>query len=154
MEPEALLTATPKVPGIDGRKMSKSYGNAIGLREESDSVVQKLKTMQTDPARVRKTDPGDPDKCPVSLHKIYSDAETQNWVQDGCRNAKFGCIECKMKLADRVVAEIAPIRQRALEYEETPDLVRTIIAEGCEKARDLARQTLAEVHHAMGMNYR
>lgn len=155
VEPEVLLTATPKVPGVDGRKMSKSYGNAIGLREETDSVVQKLRTMQTDPARVRKTDPGDPDKCPVwSLHKIYSDAATQQWVQEGCRGAKFGCIECKMKLVDGVVAEIAPIRQRAQEYQENPDLVRTIVAEGCEKARDLARKTLEEVQQAMGMNYR
>lgn len=155
IEPEALLTATPKVPGLDGRKMSKSYGNTIGLREDPDAVGQKLRTMQTDPARVRKTDPGDPDKCPVwDLHKIYSDAETQAWVQDGCRNARFGCLDCKKKLVDRVVAEITTIRQRAQEYEENPDLVRTIIAEGCEKARDLARQTLAEVHQVMGMNYR
>jgi tryptophanyl-tRNA synthetase len=155
IEPDALLTATPKVPGLDGRKMSKSYGNTIGLREDPDSVAQKLRTMQTDPARVRKTDPGDPDKCPVwDLHRIYSDAPTQQWVQEGCRGAKFGCLDCKKKLVDRVVAEITTIRQRAQEYEENPDLVRTIVAEGCEKARDVARQTLAEVHQAMGMNYR
>ncbi len=155
VEPDALLTATPKVPGLDGRKMSKSYGNTIGLREDPDSVAQKLRTMQTDPARVRRTDPGDPDKCPVwDLHRIYSDAETQAWVQAGCRSAGIGCLDCKKKLTDRVVAETTIIRQRAVEYEENPDLVRTIVAEGCEKARDLARQTLEEVHQAMGMNYR
>ena len=155
VEPDVLLTATPKVPGLDGRKMSKSYGNTIGLREEPDSVAKKLRIMQTDPARIRRTDPGDPDKCPVwDLHRIYSDAETQAWVQQGCRSAGIGCLDCKKKLVDRVVADIAVIRQRAQEYEENPDLVRTIVAEGSEKARDLARQTLGEVHQAMGMNYR
>jgi tryptophanyl-tRNA synthetase len=155
VEPEALLTATPKVPGLDGRKMSKSYGNTIGLREDPDSVVKKLKAMQTDPARVRRNDPGDPDKCPVfDLHKIYSDAETQNWVQAGCRSAGIGCLDCKKKLSDRVVAEVQTIRQRAQEFEENRELVRGIIADGCEKARDIARQTLDEVRQAMGMNYR
>jgi tryptophanyl-tRNA synthetase len=155
VEPDALLTSTPKVPGLDGRKMSKSYGNTIGLREDPDSVAKKLKTMQTDPARVRRTDVGDPEKCPVwELHKIYSDAETQSWVQAGCRSAGIGCIDCKKKLSDRVVAEVSAIRQRAVEFEENHDLVRGIVAEGCEKARDLARQTLDEVRQAMGMNYR
>jgi tryptophanyl-tRNA synthetase len=155
VEPEALLTATPKVPGLDGRKMSKSYGNTIGLREDPDSVAKKLKAMQTDPARVRRTDPGDPDKCPVwDLHKIYSDTETQNWVQQGCRSAGIGCLDCKKRVADVIVAEITVIRVRAQEFEENRDLVRAIIAEGCEKARDVARQTLEEVHQAMGMNYR
>jgi tryptophanyl-tRNA synthetase len=155
VEPEALLTATPKVPGLDGRKMSKSYGNTIGLREDPDEVAKKLKTMQTDPARVRRTDPGDPDKCPVwELHKIYSDQETQAWVQQGCRSAGIGCLDCKKRLSDVVVAEIAAIRARALEFEENRDLVRGIIAEGCETARDVARQTLEEIHQAMGMNYR
>jgi tryptophanyl-tRNA synthetase len=155
VEPEALLTATPKVPGLDGRKMSKSYGNTIGLREDPDSVAKKLKAMQTDPARVRRTDPGDPDKCPVwDLHKIYSDAETQNWVQQGCRSAGIGCLDCKKRVADVLIAEITTIRGRAREFEENRDLVRAIIAEGCEKARDVARQTLEEVHQAMGMNYR
>jgi len=155
IEPDVLLTATPKVPGLDGRKMSKSYGNTIGLREDPDSVDKKLRTMQTDPARIRRTDAGNPDKCPVwDLHKIYSDAATQAWVQEGCRSAGIGCIDCKKKLVDRVVAEVTVIRQRAQEYEENPDLVRTVIAEGCEKARDLARKTLEEVHQSMGMNYR
>jgi tryptophanyl-tRNA synthetase len=154
-EPHVLLTATPKVPGLDGRKMSKSYGNTIGLREDPDSVAKKLKTMQTDPARVRRTDVGDPDKCPVwDLHKIYSDAETQAWVQQGCRTAGIGCLDCKKRVSDVIVAEIMTIRARAQEFEENRDLVRGIIAEGCEKARDVARQTLEEVHQAMGMDYR
>jgi tryptophanyl-tRNA synthetase len=155
VEPDVLLTATPKVPGLDGRKMSKSYGNTIGLREDPDSVAKKLKTMQTDPARVRRTDVGDPDKCPVwDLHKIYSDAETQAWVQQGCRTAGIGCLDCKKRVSDVIVAEIMTIRARAQEFEENRDLVRGIIAEGCEKARDVARQTLEEVHQAMGMDYR
>ncbi len=155
VEPEVLLTPTPKVPGLDGRKMSKSYGNTIGLREDPDSVVKKLKTMQTDPARIRRTDPGDPDKCPVwDLHKIFSDTDTHAWVQEGCRSAGIGCLDCKKRLADSVVVEISAIRQRAQEFEENRDLVRGIIAEGCEKARDVARQTLEEVQQAMGMVYR
>jgi tryptophanyl-tRNA synthetase len=155
VEPDVLLTETPKVPGLDGRKMSKSYGNTIGLREDPDSIVKKLKTMQTDPARIRRTDPGDPDKCPVwHLHKIFSDADTQAWVQEGCRSAGIGCLDCKKRLADAVVVEISAIRQRAQEFEENRDLVRGIIAEGCEKARDVARQTLVEVQQAMGMVYR
>jgi tryptophanyl-tRNA synthetase len=155
VEPEVLLTSTPKVPGLDGRKMSKSYGNTIGLREDPDSIVKKLKTMQTDPARIRRTDPGDPDKCPVwDLHKIFSDGDTQAWVQEGCRSAGIGCIDCKQRLADGVVVEISAIRQRAQEFEENRDLVRGIVAEGCEKARDVARQTLEEVRQAMGMVYR
>lgn len=155
VEPEVLLTQTPKVPGLDGRKMSKSYGNTIGMREDPDQVAKKLKAMQTDPARARRTDPGDPDKCPVwDLHKIYSDADTQAWVQQGCRSAGIGCLDCKKRVADVLIAEIILIRQRALEYQENRDLVRGIIAEGCEKARDVARQTLEDIHQAMGMNYR
>ena len=150
-----MLTATPKVLGIDGRKMSKSSGNTIGLREDPDSVAKKLKTMQTDPARVRRTDVGDPDKCPVwDLHKIYSNAETHAWVQQGCRSAAIGCLDCKKRLADAVIADVTAMRQRAQEFEDNRDLVRGIIAEGCEKARDVARQTLADVQQAMGMNYR
>ncbi len=154
-EPEVLLTATPKVPGLDGRKMSKSYGNTIGLREDTDSVVKKLKTMQTDPARARRTDPGDPEKCPVwDLHKIYSSSATQTWVQQGCRSAGIGCLECKAPLIEKVVEEISLIRKRAQEFEENPELVRGIIAEGGERARDVARDTLDLVRQSMGMNYR
>jgi tryptophanyl-tRNA synthetase len=154
-EPEALLTKTPKVPGLDGRKMSKSYGNTIGLREDTDSIVRKLKGMQTDPARARRTDPGDPDKCPVwELHRIYSSAETQDWVQKGCRSAGIGCLECKAPLIDKVVEEVSGIAKRAQEFEENPELVRGIIAEGCERARTAARETLDAVRQAMQMNYR
>lgn len=155
VEPEALLTATPKVPGLDGRKMSKSYGNTIGLREDPDTVAKKLRGMMTDPARKRRTDPGDPDKCPVfDLHRIYSSPQTQAWAAHGCRTAGIGCLDCKKPLIDVVVAEIETMRARAREFEQNRDLVRGIIAEGNEKARDIARQTLDEVHQAMGMNYR
>lgn len=154
-EPEVLLTATPKVPGLDGRKMSKSYGNTIGLREDIDSVTRKLRTMQTDPARVRRTDPGNPDKCPVfDLHKIYSDEATIKWVDEGCRSASIGCLDCKKPLIDKVVMEISAISRRAREYEENPDLVRGIIAEGCEKAREVARETMDAVRESMSLNYR
>jgi tryptophanyl-tRNA synthetase len=154
-EPEALLTATPRVTGLDGRKMSKSYGNTIGLREDPDEVAKKLKTMQTDPARVRRTDPGDPEKCPVwDLHKLYSDAKTQEWAAQGCRSAGIGCLECKKPVIDRIVEEVTGMRQRAQEYEDNPDLVRGIIAEGCEKAREVAGQTMDDVKQAMGLAYR
>jgi tryptophanyl-tRNA synthetase len=154
-EPEALLTATPKVSGLDGRKMSKSYGNTIGLREDPDTVAAKLRTMQTDPARVRRTDPGDPEKCPVwDLHKLYSSEATRRWASEGCRSAGIGCIECKKPLIDRVVEEVTAMRQRGQEFEENPDLVRGIIAEGCEKARGVAGQTLDDVKQAMGLAYR
>ena len=154
-EPEVLLTATPKVTGLDGRKMSKSYGNTIGLREDPDAVAAKLKTMQTDPARVRRTDPGDPEKCPVwDLHKLYSSEDTLKWVDQGCRSAGIGCLECKKPLIERVVDEISGMRQRAQEYEDNPDLVRGIIAEGCEKAREVASQTLDDVKQAIGLSYR
>ena len=149
-EPQVLLTATPRVPGLDGRKMSKSYGNTIGLREDPDAVAQKLRTMQTDPARVRRTDPGDPNKCPVwDLHKIYSDESTRNWVNEGCRTAGIGCLDCKKPVIEKIVEEIGAMRKRAQEYEDNPDLVRSIVAEGADKAREAARQTLDEVRRAM-----
>jgi tryptophanyl-tRNA synthetase len=135
--------------------MSKSYGNTIGLREDPDAVANKLKTMQTDPARVRRTDPGDPEKCPVwDLHKLYSSDETRRWVDAGCRSAGIGCLECKKPLIERVVEEVTTMRQRAQEYEDNPDLVRGIIAEGCEKAREVASQTLDDVKQAIGLSYR
>jgi len=149
-EPQAMLTATPKVPGLDGRKMSKSYGNTIGLREDPDSVARKLRTMQTDPARVRRTDPGEPEKCPVwDLHKIYSDEPTKQWVQQGCRTAGIGCLDCKKPVIDKIVEEVTGMRKRAQEFEENPELVRNIIAEGAEKAREAARATLDDVRRAM-----
>jgi tryptophanyl-tRNA synthetase len=149
-EPQVLLTPTPKLPGLDGRKMSKSYGNTIGLREEPDSIARKLKTMQTDPARVRRTDVGDPDKCPVfSLHQVYSDEPTRQWAATGCRSAGIGCLECKKPLIDKVVSDATAMRARAQEYEDNPELVRNILSEGAEKAREAARETLDEVRRAM-----
>ncbi len=151
-EPQVLLTATPKVPGLDGRKMSKSYGNTIGLREDPDEVAKKLRQMQTDPARVRRTDPGEPEKCPVfDLHRIYSDEKTREWAAIGCRTAGIGCLDCKKPVIDKVVEEITAIRKRAQEFEENPELVRNIAAEGAEKARDAARATLDDVRHAMNL---
>jgi tryptophanyl-tRNA synthetase len=149
-EPQVLLTPTPKVPGLDGRKMSKSYGNTIGLREDPQQVTQKLRAMQTDPARVRRTDPGDPDKCPVwDLHQIYSDEATRQWASAGCRSAGIGCLECKQPLIDKVVEEVTAMRRRGQEFEEHPDLIRDIVTEGAEKARELGRQTLDDVRRAM-----
>jgi tryptophanyl-tRNA synthetase len=149
-EPQVMLTPTPKLPGLDGRKMSKSYGNTIGLREDPDSVAQKLRTMQTDPARVRRTDPGDPGKCPVfNLHEIYSDDATRAWVDQGCRTAGIGCLECKKPLIDKVVEEIGGMRKRAQEFEENPEAVGNILNEGAEKAREAARATLDDVRRAM-----
>jgi len=154
-EPEALLTPAAKMPGLDGEKMSKSYGNTIALREEPESVSRKLRTMPTDPARVRRNDPGDPEKCPVwRLHQVYSDEETRAWVQEGCRNAGIGCLDCKQPVVDTVLAEQAPIRERAKEYLGNPDNVRAIIARGCEAAAAEARATLEEVRTAMGLSYR
>jgi tryptophanyl-tRNA synthetase len=149
-EPQVLLTATPKVPGLDGRKMSKSYGNTIGLREDPDSVATKMRTMQTDPARVRRTDPGNPDICPVfDLHRIYSDDKTRAWAAEGCRTAGIGCLDCKKPLIEKVVEEIGGMRKRAQEFEDSPELLRNIISEGADKAREAARATLDEVRRAM-----
>jgi tryptophanyl-tRNA synthetase len=151
-EPQVLLTATPKVPGLDGRKMSKSYGNTIGLREDPERVAEKLRTMQTDPARVRRSDPGDPEKCPVwDLHRIYSDEATRAWAENGCRTAGIGCLDCKKPLIERVLAELATFARRAQEYDENPELVRNILGEGAEKAREAARATLDEVRRAMNL---
>ena len=153
-EPEALLTPEARMPGLDGRKMSKSYGNTIGLREDPESVTRKIRTMPTDPARVRRTDPGDPDKCPVwQLHLVYSDDKTREWVQKGCRNAGIGCLECKQPIIDAILAEQKPIRERAEVYLEDPTLVRNIVADGCEKARKMAQDTLRDVREAMGLSY-
>jgi len=152
VEPEPLLAPTSKVPGLDGQKMSKSYGNAIGLREDPDTIAKKLRTMQTDPARVRRTDPGDPAKCPVwDFHKIYSDEATCRWVNEGCRSAGIGCVECKKPIIDAVLAELEPIRARARMHEEDEDAVRTILHEGRERARDVARETMDDVREAMGL---
>jgi tryptophanyl-tRNA synthetase len=154
-EPQALLTPASKMMGLDGQKMSKSYGNTISLRENPSVVDEKIKTMPTDPARVRRTDPGEPDKCPVwNLHQVYSDEDLKNWVVDGCTSAKIGCLDCKKPLIDAILKEQQPIRERANEYMNDPETVRGIIADGCEAARDVARETLEEVRDAMGLIYR
>ncbi len=149
-EPEAKLTKASKMPGLDGQKMSKSYGNTIGLREDPDSLDKKIRTMPTDPARVRLTDPGDPDKCPVwELHKVYSDDKTLVWANEACRSAAHGCLDCKKPLIDAVQAEMDPIRERARQFESDRTAVRAIISEGSEAARDVARETLDDVVEAM-----
>ena len=154
-EPQSLLAEQPKMPGLDGEKMSKSYNNYISLREAPDSVEQKIRTMQTDPARVRKTDPGDPEQCPVyALHQVYSDKAILEWAAQGCRSAAMGCIDCKGPLIDSVNAEQEIIRQRAQQFDEDADLVNTIIQEGSEKARSIARETLDDVREAIGISHR
>jgi tryptophanyl-tRNA synthetase len=154
VEPGALLTHASRMPGLDGQKMSKSYGNTITLREDADIVSKKIRTMQTDPQRVRRTDPGDPDKCPVwQFHLIYSSEEVKGWVQTGCRSAGIGCIECKQPVIEGVLREQEPMRERAKMYEEDPQLVKNIIADGCEKARKLAQETMRDVREAIGLDY-
>ena len=151
-EPQSLLTKAPKVPGLDGEKMSNSYGNCIYLREAPEVIDEKIRTMQTDPARVRRRDPGNPEICPVfALHEIYSDAATCQWAAQGCRTADIGCIDCKMPLIDAVNEEQSGMRERAVEFEEDPDLVHAILLEGSEKARDVARETLEDVRAAIGL---
>ena len=154
-EPQVLLTEASVMPGVDGQKMSKSYGNEISLREDPESVERKIKTMTTDPQRVRRNDPGDPDKCPVfKLHEVYSSSETKDWVRKGCTSAGIGCLDCKGPLIDSVLAEQQPMRERAKQYEENPDVVKSIVAEGCERARAIAKSTLEDVRSAMGLDYR
>jgi len=154
VEPEALLTAASKMPGLDGQKMSKSYGNSIALREEPESVTKKIRTMPTDPARVKRSDAGNPEKCPVwPLHQVYSDEERRRWVQKGCTTAGIGCLECKQPVIDAVLAELAPMRERAQAYLDDPTLVKNILADGCDKARRLAGETMRDVREAMGLAY-
>ena len=153
-EPHAMLTSASKMPGLDGQKMSKSYNNTITLREDEASVDRKIRTMPTDPARIRRSDAGDPDKCPVwSLHQIYSGEDTKQWAMKGCKSAGIGCIECKQPVIDAVLAELRPMRERAQMYLDDPALVRNIIADGCEKARKLAVETMRDVREVMGISY-
>ena len=153
--PKELLTTAPTLLGLDGRKMSKSYQNAIRLREDADVVERKVRTMVTDPARQRRTDPGDPAKCPVfALHDVYSTDEVKSWAANGCRTASIGCVDCKTPLIDAINAEQAPFIERAGQFDNNPDLVRTILLEGSEKARDAARETLDEVKAAVGIDHR
>ncbi|MCG6896416.1 MAG: tryptophan--tRNA ligase [Thiocapsa sp.] len=151
-EPMPLLTKASKMPGLDGQKMSKSYGNTIALRDDPRDVEKALRTMPTDPARVRRTDPGNPEKCPVwQLHLVYSSEQVRDWVQEGCRSAGIGCLECKQPVIDGVLAELMPIQQRAQDYAAQPELLRNIINDGCERARDVAHETIEEVRHAMSL---
>jgi len=153
-EPQALLTEASRMPGLDGQKMSKSYNNTINLREDAASVTKKIRTMPTDPARIKRSDPGEPEKCPVwQFHLIYSDKQRQDWVQQGCRSAGIGCLECKQPVIDAVLQEQKPIHERAQMYLDDPTLVRNIIADGCEKAQKLAQETLRDVKQVMGLNY-
>jgi len=154
-EPKALLTKASKMPGLDGQKMSKSYGNTIALRDDPKDVEQKLRTMPTDPARVRRTDPGTPEKCPVwQLHEVYSPEDVKDWVQAGCVSADIGCVECKQPVIEAVQKELQPIQERAREYERDMKTVQSIINDGCEQARDIARDTMEDVRKAMGLVYR
>ncbi|MCP8474523.1 tryptophan--tRNA ligase [Pseudomonas sp. ZM24] len=154
-EPQTLTSHEPKMPGLDGQKMSKSHGNTIVLRDSPAEVEEKISRMPTDPARVHRNDPGDPARCPVwQWHLIYSDEGCRNWVQEGCRSAGIGCLDCKRPLIASIQQELAPIQERALDYEDNPELVRSILAEGSERAREAARETLVEVRQAMGLTYR
>jgi len=154
-EPEALLTKASKMPGLDGQKMSKSYENTISLRETPEEIDQKIRKMPTDPARIRLTDSGDPDKCPVwQFHLVYSADDVKNWVKEGCCSAKIGCLECKQPIIEAINAELAPIQERAREFSTNPILVKNIIAEGKEVASDMAKETLLEVRQAIGIHYK
>ncbi|NDQ58208.1 MAG: tryptophan--tRNA ligase [Acidipila sp.] len=149
-EPDALLTETPRIPGLDGRKMSKSYGNAIMLSEDDESIRAKTKVMVTDPARKRRTDPGNPDICPVyDWHKLFSPPETLDWSAHGCRTAGIGCIECKAAMADNLIKWITPVRARRQQYEAHPEKVREILADGSKKARKVAQATMERVRQAV-----
>ena len=153
-EPQSLLTKASKMPGLDGQKMSKSYNNTISLRDTAEEIDQKIRTMPTDPARVRRTDPGDPSKCPVwQWHQVYSTDKLQKQVMEGCRSAEIGCLDCKSYIVQSIQQELAPMQERVQSYAESPELVRNIINEGSEKARDEARRTLDEVTHVMGLDY-
>ncbi len=154
VEPQVKLAAISRLPGVDGQKMSKSYGNAVGLREDPESVTKKIRTMTTDPARIRRTDTGEPEKCPVwQLHQAYSDIRTRAWVYQGCTSAGIGCLECKQLVIDAIIKEQEPMRERAQQYLDDPSLVRAIVADGCDKARKLAQETMRDVREAMGLSY-
>ena len=153
LEPQIMLTPTPKVPGTDGRKMSKSYGNSIYIADEPAVMWEKIRTMVTDPARERRTDPGDPDKCPVwDLHKVFNNDEQEKAEIDrGCRTAGIGCVECKKKLLVHVERVMGPIREKRSSYEKKPGLLMEILREGAAKAADTARRTMDEVMDAVGL---
>jgi tryptophanyl-tRNA synthetase len=153
-ESQPLLTEASRMPGLDGNKMSKSYNNTISLREDADSVAKKIRQMPTDTNRVRRTDPGDPARCPVwQLHLVYSDENTKDWAAAGCKSAGIGCLECKQPVIDAVLEEQKPMFERAQPYLEDPTLVRSIVADGCERARAVAADTMRDVRAAMGLAY-
>jgi tryptophanyl-tRNA synthetase len=154
VEPDVLLTEASRLQGLDGQKMSKSYGNTIALREPPESVEKKVRTMPTDPARVKRSDPGTPERCPVwSLHQVYSDEARKDWVREGCTSAGIGCLECKQPIVDAIQTELAPMRERAQTYLDDPTLVRNIVADGCDRARRLATETMRDVREALGLSY-
>lgn len=154
-EPNALLTPVSRMVGLDGQKMSKSYANTIDIRDDEKAVTEKVRRMPTDPARVRRTDPGDPEKCPVwQLHQVYSAEHTKRWVIQGCKSAAFGCLECKQPVIEGICAELRPMHERAAPFEDDPTLIKNIIADGCEKARDVAEETMRDVREAMGLDYK
>jgi len=153
-EPVSLLTKASKMPGLDGQKMSKSYGNTISLRDKSEEIEAKVKRMPTDPARIKLTDAGDPNKCPVwQLHEIYSDSQTRDWVVDGCTKAKMGCVECKQPVIKAIQVELMPMQENITKYQADPDLIKQIIHEGSQKARGVAKETMEEVRDSMGITY-
>jgi tryptophanyl-tRNA synthetase len=154
VEPDVLLTQASKLPGLDGRKMSKSYGNAIGIREDAASITKKVREMPTDPARVKLHDKGNPEKCPVwQFHLVYSDEKRKAWVTEGCTSASIGCVECKKTVSDAILAEQQPMLDRAKAYVSNPARVREIVDTGCKQARSVAQQTMFDVRKAMGLNY-
>ena len=154
VEPKALHTEVLRLPGLDGTKMSKSYGNAVLMRDEPAEVTKKVRGMVTDPARARRADPGDPAKCPVwQFHKLYSDEATQDWVVKGCTSAGIGCLDCKQPVIDAIVKEQTPWRDRAEKYLANPKQVHWIVEMGTERARTVARQTMKDVREAMGLSY-
>jgi tryptophanyl-tRNA synthetase len=154
-EPQTMLTEAKRVPGTDGRKMSKSYNNAVYMKDDPEAVRQKIKTMVTDPARKRRSDPGDPDKCPVfDLHRVFSPKETREWAAQGCRTAGIGCIDCKARLTDHMLERLSGIHERRPEYASRPDTVWDILREGSRKAGAVARATMDEVRAAMKIDYR
>lgn len=154
VEPHALLTSASRMPGLDGQKMSKSYSNTISIREKPEEVIRLVRTMPTDPARVRRTDPGNPSNCPLwQLHQVYSDQTTKDWVEKGCKSAGIGCLDCKQPVIDAILREQQPMFERAQQYLDDPSLLRSIIADGSDKARKVAQETMRDVREAMGLDF-
>ena len=154
VEPQALLTSASRMPGLDGQKMSKSYGNTISIREVPEEVVRLVRTMPTDPARVRRTDPGNPANCPLwQFHQVYSDQATKDWAEKGCKSAGIGCLDCKQPVIDAILREQQPMFERAQQYLDDPSLLRSIIADGSDKARKVAQETMRDVREAMGLDF-